>query len=197
MIARAGMFTLIALAVLVTACESTRKIKEDVKNDATKRTIERARVHSAADIKAAYDKEGTDADETLLLFFNALLLIEEDQTAGYAAAAYLSRKNDQWSDPEGPTGVKPSQAASEGMGRIRDNPERARSYTGGKPTDYAVSNSASIVIEIKETRENSSTELKYFVWSSGKDNASPITLRSDGGKWYVDEWSSIQTGVRK
>ncbi|MCC7509875.1 MAG: hypothetical protein IT464_10905 [Planctomycetes bacterium] len=197
MIARTGMFAVIALAVLVTACESTRKIKEDVRNDATKRTIERARVHSAADIKAAYDKEGTDADETLLLFFNALLLIEEDETAGYAAAAYLSRKNDQWSDPKGPTGVKPSQAASEGMRRIRDNPERARSYTGGKPTDYKMANAEAIVIEIKETRENSSTELKYFVWSSGKDNASPITLRSDGGKWYVDEWSSIQTGVRK
>lgn len=183
--------------LLLTACESTRKIKEDIKQDATSRSIEGVRVHSATELKEAYDKNAGDPDEVLLLFMNALLLIEENKDEGYAAGAYMSRSNDQWKDPEGPTGVKPSQAASEGFNRMRDNPTYARSYAGGEPTDYKLTEPEKIVLEIKETRENSDTETKFFIWSSGKDSASPITLRLANGKWYVDEWSSLQTGVRK
>jgi hypothetical protein len=76
-------------------------------------------------------------------------------------------------------------------------PIPARSYSGGKPTDYKVTDSGKVVVQIKETRNSSDTETKYYIWSGGKDNASPITLRKAGGKWYVDEWSSLQTGVRK
>ena len=196
MIGRICTITLVALAVLATSCESTRKVKDDIKADATKRSIERTRLHSAADLKAAYDKSAGDADEALLLFFNALLLIEEDQPAGYAAAAYMSRANDQWEDADGPTGVKPSKMASEGLGRIWENPERTRSYTGGKPSEYKMADPEKIVLEIKDTNNISDGEVKYFLWSSGKDNASPIRLKSGNGKWYVEEWSSIQTGVK-
>jgi hypothetical protein len=183
--------------LLLTACESTRKVKEDIREDVTMRTIERARLHSAKELKEAYDQSAGDADEALLLFFNALLLIEENKNEGYAAGAYMSRSNDQWSDPEGPTGVKPSKAAEYGYSRMHDNPHYARSYTGGKPSDYKLADPEKVVLKITETRENSSTETKFFVSSSGKDSASPITLRLADGKWYVDEWSSMQTGVRK
>ncbi|MCB9893034.1 MAG: hypothetical protein H6839_01130 [Planctomycetes bacterium] len=193
---RICMIALVAVALLATGCESTRKIKDDIKNDATKRTIERARLHSAADLKAAYDKDGGDADEALLLFFNALLLIEEDKDAGFAAAAYMSRPNDQWDDPEGPTGVKPSQMASEGLKRLVQNPEKTRSYTGGKPSDYKMADAEKIVLEIKDTNKISDSEVKFFLWSSGKDNASPVRMKSENGKWYVEEWTSIQTDVQ-
>jgi len=201
---RKSGFAVLAAAlalVIVTGCESTRAIKndikEDIRNEATMRTIETTRLRSAADLKAAYDKRSGESDEVLLLFVNALLLIEENEKEGFAAGAYMSRTADQWSDASSPTGVKPSQAASEGFKRIRDNPNTARSYSGGKPTDYKVTDSGKVVVQIKETRNSSDTETKYYIWSGGKDNASPITLRKAGGKWYVDEWSSLQTGVRK
>lgn len=187
---------MLALALL-SGCETTRKIKDDIKNEATKRTIECARLHSAKELKDAYDQRAGDADEALLLFFNALLLIEEKQSEGIAAGAYMSRANDQWTDASSPTGVKPSQMASEGFKRMKDNPHYARSYSGGLPTDYKPANAEKVVLEIKETRKNSDTEVKFFVWSSGKDSASPVTMRLAGGKWSVEEWSSLQTGVRK
>ncbi|MCA8916946.1 MAG: hypothetical protein KDB90_16265 [Planctomycetes bacterium] len=196
MISRICTITLVLMAVLATSCEGTRKLKDDIKADATKRSIERTRLHSAADLKAAYDKDAGDADEALLLFFNALLLIEEDQPAGYAAAAYMSRPNDQWDDPDGPTGVKPSQMASEGLKRLVQNPEKTRSYTGGKPAEYKMADAEKVVLEIKETNKISDNEMKFFIWSSGKENASPVRMKSENGKWYVEEWTSIQTDVQ-
>lgn len=171
-------------------------VKSDVKAAAKERTIERERLHDAGALAAAYDAEAGDSDAALLLFMNALLLIEEDKDAGYAAAAYMMRKADQWEDANGPTGVKPSKAASEGHRRIWERPEIARSYCGGSGSSYTMSTPGKVKLRIKETRDESNG-VKYFIWSSGKDNASPIMLKSSGGRWHVDEWSSIQTGVKK
>ena len=184
---------------LISACQTggSRGAKSSIKESMTNRSIERARLHDAAELKTAYDSASGDADEVLLLFMNAVLLIEEDKDAGYAAVAYMSRTNDQKSDSKSPTGVMPTQMASEGLRRVWEKPEIGRSYTGGSGSDYKMSAPEVVELSIKETREESSTRVKYFIWSSGKDNASPIALREEGGRWYVDEWSSIQTGVKK
>lgn len=183
----------------ISSCQTGRSAggaKSSVKESITNRSIERARLHDAKELKDAYDAAAEDSDEALLLFMNALLLVEEDQPAGYAAVAYMSRPNDQWQDAEGPTGVKPSKMAEEGLRRIYERPEIVRSYTGGAGNGYEMADPETVELSIKETRDEASDRVKYFIWSVGKDNASPITLRAENGRWYVDEWSSIQTGVR-
>jgi hypothetical protein len=192
-------FVVCVCLCFVTACQTGRSAggsKSSIKDSITNRSIERTRLHDAAELKEAHDAAAEDSDEALLLFMNALLLVEEDQTAGYAAVAYMSRPNDQWQDAGGPTGVKPSKMAEEGLRRIRDRPEIVRSYTGGAGSGYKLANPETVKLSIKETRDEASDRVKYFIWSAGKDNASPITLRAENGRWYVDEWSSIQTGVR-
>ncbi|MBZ0136205.1 MAG: hypothetical protein K8I27_07525 [Planctomycetes bacterium] len=189
--------TLVAMVCLLsaTACESVGRSGGSVKDVVSSRSIERARLHSASDIKDAYDSSSGDADEVLLLFLNACLLVEEDKEAGGQAIAYLSRKNDQANDAGSPTGVKLSQMASEGLRRIWERPELIRSYCGGDGADFSMGSPEVVDLSIKDTQKVNDTTRKYFLWSTGKDNASPVSLRSEGGRWYVDEWSSLQTGV--
>jgi len=199
MITRYLLPGLVACVCFLTACQTGRSAsgsKSGIADAITNRSIERPRLHDASELKDAYDAAAGDSDEALLLFMNALLLVEEDQEAGYAAVAYMSRPNDQWQDATSPTGVKPSKMAEEGLQRITGKPHVVRSYTGGAGSGYSMSNPETVELSIKETRDEASDRVKYFIWSAGKDNASPITLRAANGRWYVDEWSSIQTGVR-
>lgn len=188
-----SVFAFCICMAFLAGCQATRS---SIKEGITDRSIERARLHDAVELKDAYDAAAGDSDEVLLLFMNSLLLIEEDQVAGYAAAAYMSRPNDQWQDPDGPTGVKPSQMASEGLGRVAKSPEVVRSYTGGAGSGYTMADPENIELTIKETRDTSDDSVKYFIRSAGKDNPSPVAMRRENGKWYIDEWSSIQGGVR-
>ena len=191
-----SLFSVVLICVaacFLSACKTTR---DSIKDSITDRSIERVRLHDAVELKDAYDAAAGDSDEVLLLFMNALLLIDEDQDAGYAAAAYMSRPNDQWQDPDGPTGVKPSQMASEGMKRVAERPEVVRSYVGGTGSGYKMADPETLELTIEETRELSDDSVKYFVRSAGKDNSSPVAMRRENGRWYIDEWSSIQGGVR-
>lgn len=185
----------VASLFATTACESVGRSGGSIKDSIKTRSIERARLHDAAEIKAAYDKSNGDADEVLLLFLNACLLVEEDKEAGGQAIAYLSRENDQWKDAGSPTGVKLSQAASEGLRRIWEKPEIIRSYCGGDGADFKLADAEVVDLSIKDTQKVNDTTTKYFLWSTGKDNASPVSMRSQGGRWYIDEWSSLQGGV--
>lgn len=190
-----GTITAVLCVVALTACQTTGRSGGSLKDAIKTRSIERARLHDAGEIKAAYDKVNGDPDEVLLLFLNACLLVEEDKDAGNRAIAYLSRDNDQWEDADGPTGVKLSKMAEEGLRRIWEKPEIIRSYCGGDGSDFSMAEPEVVDLSIKDTQEPNSTTTKYFLWSTGKDNASPVSLRSDGGRWYVDEWSSLQGGV--
>ena len=192
---RLSMAVLLVLACLLTACESVGRSGGSIKDSIKTRSIERERLHDAGAIKAAYDKAGDDADEVILLFLNACLLVEEDKEAGNRAIACLSRENDQWKDEDGPTGVKLSQMASEGWKRIAEDPAIIRSYCGGEGDDFAMADPESVQLSIKETRKVNADSYKFFLWSKGKDNASPVTIRRDGGHWYIDEWSSLQGKV--
>lgn len=188
-------FCLLALS----ACQMggrTASGRSSITDAVTNRTIERERLHSAEEIAAEYDRLGSDSDEVLLLFMNAVLLAEDDKDEANYAIAYLSRANDQWEDADSPTGVRLSKIGEEYLRRVADEPGIARSYVGGTGDGFSMSDPETISIEIKETRDEPNGDVKYFIWSTGKDNASPIRLREGNGKWYVDEWSSIQTGVR-
>ncbi|MCA8911925.1 MAG: hypothetical protein KDB82_09485 [Planctomycetes bacterium] len=189
------MAVLLVLACMLTACESTGRSGSSIKDSIKTRSIERERLHDAAAIKAAYDKAGDDADDVILLFLNACLLVEEDKEAGNRAIAYLSRKNDQWEDKDGPTGVKLSQMAGEGWKRISADPAIIRSYCGGEGADFKMSEPEVVKLSIKDTQKINADSYKFFLWSKGKDNASPVTIRRDGGHWYIDEWSTLQGGV--
>lgn len=194
----ASAMVVAACLLVLSACQTGGRSAGgmSLKDQITKRTIERERLHSAEEIAAAYDELGKDSDDVLLLFMNAVLLAEEDKDEANHAIAYLSRPNDQWEEAESPTGVRLSKMAEEGLRRVSGAPEIARSYVGGHGSGYRMGDPGTITIEIKETRDEPNGDVKYFIWSSGKDNASPIRLREGDGKWYVDEWSSIQTGVK-
>jgi hypothetical protein len=189
------MAVLLAVTCLLTACKSTGRSGGSLKDSIRTRSIERERLHDAGAIKAAYDKAGDDADEVILLFLNACLLVEEDKDAGNRAIAYLSRENDQWEDEGGPTGVKLSQMASEGWKRIAADPSIIRSYCGGEGADFKMAKPELVKLSIKDTQKVGSSSYKFFLWSKGKDSASPVTLRRDDGHWYIDEWSTLQGGV--
>ncbi len=191
---------LVALACGLAGCLGTTKdnVRKDV-SGATKRfSIEGEQLADAAAYKAAYDRDSANPDRVLALFMGALLLIEKDQKQGYYAAVYMCREADQWKKADSPTGVEPSRAASEGYRRVWEQPEAVRSYCGaGGPPSYTLNSSTGIKLEIKQVDQVASDLKKYFLETTGKDFASPVTLRDVGGRWVIDEWSSIQTGVRK
>ncbi|MCC6573418.1 MAG: hypothetical protein IT462_06465 [Planctomycetes bacterium] len=192
---------LLAVAALGLACAMGgcfAEVKDDVKTATTRFTIEADRLADAASYRDAYDRDCANPDKVLALFFNALLLIEQDEQSGTYTAVYMCREGDQWKSDKSFTGVVPSQMASEGYKRIAANGHLVRSYCGADgPPGYALKDATKIRLDIKQVDTASADTKKYFVFSTGKDAASPVTLRNVDGKWVIEEWSSIQTGVRK
>lgn len=198
-----GLIVVIAIAVFFSGCSnlghhSTGSIGREIKTAVTSYKVTGKRLHTAAELKTAYDERGGDSDQAVLLFMNALLLLEENPTDGKAAAAYMCRPEDRREDMRSPTGCLPVPMREQGeFMRLFDNKYIARSYVGGDGVNYELADPEKVEISVKEHMDAGEGKRRYFLYSTGKDSASPMAVRKEGERWVMDEWSSITTGVRK
>ncbi|MCA8937614.1 MAG: hypothetical protein KDB68_15560 [Planctomycetes bacterium] len=161
--------------------------------------IDGDRLRDAEAIKQHYESNSGDPDQVLWAFLNALLLLEENANDAMAACAVMMREADRRDDRNRITSLMPSRMREQSeFYRLKANKLIARSYVGGDgPPEYALADEGKISVDVKSKEEAGPGLLKYFIWSSGKDNATPVKLREVNGAWVWDEWSSITTGVRK
>ena len=159
-----------------------------------------------SEFKARFEAQGTDPEATVRLLVEGMATLEQDEELGAQMMALVLSKKLLQPDPGAPSGQR-FRAANGTLGRLRADPNIARSLVGGTHQQgYADADLAGLPVELDRGYSPGAQgvdyprpgEARFFVRSGGADTPRPVNLaRNSGGYWKVTSMSSLTSGVRR